>query len=231
MGLTISDFNREYYNDMIDQGYFHKQIVKSIPKRMREKFVNDLNKTGIESHFGMKDKTFFTSIFIVIIASLIFGLTLSSCTNRDDRVNIISNNVQSIGDIKINLDFKSIEVKEILKIKVKDSLQLCDSIIRLPMGKKINRELLDKFINQCDSCIIKYYKAKDVNDVLLWAYLKHKTVSYKKYMDMDTSVVLSNVVYCKFSIKNPYKKGQRIEMNRLFFFTPDNKKILLSNSM
>lgn len=231
MGRTISDFNREYYNDMINQGYSYTQIIKSVPKKMREKFINDLNKTPIESHFGVKNRVFYISILTVIVISLIFGL--SSCNNekKDNRLDIISDNIQSIGYIKIDLDFKPISIKQIYQIKVKDSLQYCDSIIKVPIGKEINNQSLNKFINTCDSCILKYTKAKETNDIILWLYLKHKTISYIKYMDMDSNKVLSNVVYCKFSIKNPYKKDDRIELNRLFFFTPDNNKIIISQNL
>lgn len=38
MGRTISDFNREYYNDMINQGYSYTQIIKSVPKKNERKF-------------------------------------------------------------------------------------------------------------------------------------------------------------------------------------------------
>lgn len=52
MGLTKSDVNRIYYRSMIKEGYSHKEIIKTIPKKRKKQFKKDLNKTSFQSHFG-----------------------------------------------------------------------------------------------------------------------------------------------------------------------------------
>ena len=175
-------------------------------------------------------------LFNVIMVGVIIFLSivvLSSCNKvNDKRADMIGDYVQSIGRIKVDFDFKPEILKEIVKIRVKDSLKFCDSIMRIPVTpNKVTKESVNKFLKECDNNIEYYRKTGELTDLVMWAYVKDKGLSYLKYVDMDSTKVLSNVVLCKFSIINPYEKDKRIEITRLFFFTPDNSKIINSSNI
>ncbi len=68
MGLTSSDFHQIYFSNCRQQGMTNKQILQSIPPEKRLRFVADINKTAIESHFGMKDHWFAIILIGTIVA-------------------------------------------------------------------------------------------------------------------------------------------------------------------
>jgi len=77
MGLTISDRHQMMYSKWRQQGMSHKEAMQNIPKKMRERFIKDLEMSPIESHFGMKDKWLFVTLIATVLGAIILGLTLS----------------------------------------------------------------------------------------------------------------------------------------------------------
>ncbi len=76
MGLTTSDRHRIMYNEWREEGLDYEEIINIVPKATRERFIKDINKSYIESHFGMKNKWFFTMIIIWIIGVIIIAICL-----------------------------------------------------------------------------------------------------------------------------------------------------------
>ena len=68
MGMTKSDMNRAIYHKWLKQGMTHKEIVKRQPKRKREQFITDINKSAFESHYGVKYENAFPVLVILAIA-------------------------------------------------------------------------------------------------------------------------------------------------------------------
>jgi len=177
-------------------------------------------------------KKLFDIFLGICVIYIILYVSLNPNMITDNRKEIISDYVQSIGYIKINLGFKTELIKNIKTITVKDSLHHCDSIMTIPVTpNKVTKESVNKFLKECDTNIEYYKKTQELTDLIMWAYLKNNGLLYLKYKDMDSTKVLSNVVRCDFSIVNPYVKGERIKLSKIFYFTPDNKKILKVNNI
>ena len=78
MGQTLSDVNQEYCNEMLIQGHTREEIIESIPAHRRDQFVEDIDKTFIESHYGIKDIWFCLIVGVVIVGSLYLALKIGS---------------------------------------------------------------------------------------------------------------------------------------------------------
>ncbi len=74
MGTTLSDMHRRMYNGWVDQGFSHEETINKVPKGIKEQFIKDINKSSIESHFGVKDKWFFVIMAACIIIPIIIGI-------------------------------------------------------------------------------------------------------------------------------------------------------------
>ena len=74
MGLTTSDRNKIMYSEWRISGLSHDEALNKIPIHLRERFIKDIAKSNIESHFGVKDKTFFVIIGSMIVGFIIFIL-------------------------------------------------------------------------------------------------------------------------------------------------------------
>lgn len=53
MGLTVSDLHKRMYTKWRAEGLSHEQCLGRIPESVRDQFEKDINKTYIESHYGM----------------------------------------------------------------------------------------------------------------------------------------------------------------------------------
>jgi len=73
MGLTKSDCNQIYYANCLRQGMSRAQIIETIHPMKRARFVADLNKSAIESHFGIKDHWFAIILIVTIITVAILA--------------------------------------------------------------------------------------------------------------------------------------------------------------
>ena len=76
MALTISDINRKMYYRCRKQGMTHEEVMNTIPDMYKEEFLKDLEKTNIESHFGMKPKTLYLLAALVSLLLSIVALLL-----------------------------------------------------------------------------------------------------------------------------------------------------------
>lgn len=66
MGLTISDRNKIIYEEFIERGMNRDEALSQVPNHLRERFINDIEKSTFQSHYGSK-KRFFISFIMVII--------------------------------------------------------------------------------------------------------------------------------------------------------------------
>ena len=78
MGQTLSDINQQYCNEMLIQGHTREEIIESVPAYQRDQFIKDIDKTFIESHFGIKDVWFSLIVGVVILGSLFLALKIGS---------------------------------------------------------------------------------------------------------------------------------------------------------
>lgn len=79
MGLTSSDINKVIYFKLREKGLTHKQAIDQFPKDVDVE--NDLNKTTIESHFGMTEKQFFILVGFIIGTIVLIPLILLFLTS------------------------------------------------------------------------------------------------------------------------------------------------------
>lgn len=59
MGRTISDIHKEIYFKWRREGLTHEQAIDRVNPVFRKQFEEDVNLSNIESHFGVKPKTFY----------------------------------------------------------------------------------------------------------------------------------------------------------------------------
>lgn len=159
---------------------------------------------------------------------VLFSAYFTSC-NSDPRKELISNEVQTIFNTKTDLSFKIIEFNELSPITVKDSIASLDSLFTKYYKENntptqfANDYYLQKAINISDSLI---KTGKTVDDEKEFTNIKTLSKRLFSYRKMDKNKVLANRISCKFTAKNPFLGMTKQEIVRIFYFSPDNKKIL-----
>lgn len=63
MGLTKADRHKGFYKEMKEKGYLYKNIIEKVPKRKRKGFLNNINKSFFESHFGFSPRKIINKLF------------------------------------------------------------------------------------------------------------------------------------------------------------------------
>lgn len=76
MGRTLSDIHRSIYYKYRSQGYDHEEAISKFPKEIRSMVEEDLQKSPVESHYGIGE-TSLLFLFIEIIITLISSPSLS----------------------------------------------------------------------------------------------------------------------------------------------------------
>lgn len=74
MGLTLNDMNKIIYRKWRLEGLTHEQCLLQVPKKYRERFIEDINSSFCKAHFGVKTKTFIIVNLMVFISVIIFCL-------------------------------------------------------------------------------------------------------------------------------------------------------------
>ncbi len=77
MGLTVSDIRKIYYSECIHRGMTHEEVLELIPEKNRDQFLEDIQKSDIGSHFGIKDRWFYAVLigaFVVMVLSIIIAV-------------------------------------------------------------------------------------------------------------------------------------------------------------
>ena len=77
MGMTRSDLNRQRYSSLRAIGYTHDEAMDIFPDHVKERMERDLEKSFIESHYGMKPFWFFFTLFHVVGAVVALALWLT----------------------------------------------------------------------------------------------------------------------------------------------------------
>lgn len=163
-----------------------------------------------------------------ILPLLLFALLFVSCQNKYEKA--IADFEQTIGDTKTDLNFKVIEIKEIKRMTVADSIEYCkkEGAIMVENAKKEldlaikdykedSAYIKNLFPNTLDEDVARSSRnrmnlAKDKHDYALGfeAYWK------KRYENRDPSEVLIAVVECKYSINNPFLNNAKQELTRTY---------------
>jgi hypothetical protein len=55
----------------------HNDVIKTVPKKMRHQFLVDLQKSPIESHYGIKDKWFYLTLMASALVPIILALVFA----------------------------------------------------------------------------------------------------------------------------------------------------------
>lgn len=74
MGLTRADRDKRVYSIMRKEGLTHEEIVQAFSHR-KEQFIQNLQKSPFEAHFGMRGKTMFLlniGIAAIVLIVLLF---------------------------------------------------------------------------------------------------------------------------------------------------------------
>lgn len=74
MALTLSDLDIIIYARWRSQGINHEEAIKNVPEHYRQDFINNIEKSATESHFGMKNKWFYITLISVVVAMGLFLL-------------------------------------------------------------------------------------------------------------------------------------------------------------
>ena len=59
------------------KGYTDEQIEAVVGTPRFQRMKEDMELTFIESHFGMKDKWFYTMLAVIVIGTVVFGIVIS----------------------------------------------------------------------------------------------------------------------------------------------------------
>lgn len=71
MGQTIADRNKDFYRQMLSEGYSYEEIIKAVPKERRDGFIEDISMSDFNAHFGMELSTFIITMVLAGIAIVV----------------------------------------------------------------------------------------------------------------------------------------------------------------
>ncbi len=77
MGTTKTAINKKIYRRYAKKGLQHHQIIEKIPYKYREQFIEDINKTSLETIFGVNNFWFMLVTLVLIIAFFGFLIAFS----------------------------------------------------------------------------------------------------------------------------------------------------------
>ena len=192
-------------------------------------------------------------ILILVLSAIIF----SSCSKSQEEI-LIANHVQTLGDTKMDLGFKLINLEKVSETTAKDSLKILneyfvskrdekikqfeDEIERKSKEVEINSEALEKEKNQ----ILKdLYKDRletaladidrNKNNIELYqgdckgTFLESILENIKKYESKGDEILLKKFKV-QYSIKNPLLGNAKQEVNKYFYFDGNLSKIISTSS-
>lgn len=161
---------------------------------------------------------------LLLLAVIIF---LTSCgENKYEKA--IADYVQTIGNTKIDIKFKAIEVKELKSITVADSIAYWERTIGPEVKdweESIKKEQakyeedsikgVPDALNELNIKMINYSKAEYNKVLSIENYWKDR------YKDKDPNEVLRVLVECRFSAENPFFNNAKQETTNTYVMSPD----------
>lgn len=182
----------------------------------------------------MKAKFLFPSVILCL-------LFVTSCTNKYEKAiedynqNVIYQTGQDIG-------FKAKEIKEIKNITVADSLaiyqkQESDIFANMAQLLKVLRQVRVEHAKMVEERVAQNPALKESGDQLLLAtenefnkvmkdstdYATFFNNVTKRLQGLDPNEVISVVVECKYSLKNPLQNNELVEGTTSYTMSPDGK--------
>lgn len=76
MKKTTAQQRRDFYFNERKSGKSREQVINSVPAHIREQFIQDIDQTFAEAHFGIPDKIFYTIIVATMIVTILTIIVL-----------------------------------------------------------------------------------------------------------------------------------------------------------
>lgn len=76
MGRTLEDTHRLHYWKLRNSGKDHEGAMDAVPEELRDKFESDLDKTILESHFGLTPRGVWVLTIAMAITAILIGIKI-----------------------------------------------------------------------------------------------------------------------------------------------------------